>query len=41
MRGGGINLEIEIYSTNLANETNPRTPMHEIKGGTIVNSAYR
>jgi hypothetical protein len=31
MRGTGIDLNVEIYSTKPANETNPRTPMHEIK----------
>jgi hypothetical protein len=33
MRGAGIDLEVEIYSTKLANETNPWTPMHESKKG--------
>jgi hypothetical protein len=31
MRGAGIDLEVEIYSTKLANETSPWTPMYEIK----------
>jgi hypothetical protein len=33
MRGAGIDLEVEIYSTKLADETSPRTPLHEIEGG--------
>jgi hypothetical protein len=28
MRGTGIDLEVEIYATKLANETSPWTPMH-------------
>jgi hypothetical protein len=32
MRGAGIDLEIEFFSKKVANETSPRTPMHEIKG---------
>jgi hypothetical protein len=41
MLGAGIDLEVEMYSTKLADETSPWTPMHEIKGGTSENSAYR
>jgi hypothetical protein len=33
MHGAGIDLEVEIYSTELANETSPWTPVHEMKGG--------
>jgi hypothetical protein len=32
MRGTGIDMEVEIYATKLANETSPSTPMH----GTII-----
>jgi hypothetical protein len=32
MRGTGIDFEVEIYATKLANETSPWTPMHGIKG---------
>jgi hypothetical protein len=41
MRGTGIDVEVEIYATKLANETSPWTPMHGIKGRTSENSAYR
>jgi hypothetical protein len=43
MCGAGIDLEAEIYSMKLANETSPRTSMHDIKGEegeTSENSAY-
>jgi hypothetical protein len=33
MRGAWIDLEVEVYSTKLANETSPGTPMHEIERG--------
>jgi hypothetical protein len=32
MRGTGMDLEVEIYATKLANEKSPWTPMHGIKG---------
>jgi hypothetical protein len=32
MRGAWIDVEVEINSMKLANETSPRTLMHEIKG---------
>jgi hypothetical protein len=41
MRGAEIDLEVEMYATKLANETSPRTPMHEIIGRTSEKSAYR
>jgi hypothetical protein len=36
MREGGIDLEVEIYATKLANKTSPWTQMHEIKGELIL-----
>jgi hypothetical protein len=36
MRGTGIDLEVEIYATKLANETSPWTPMHGIAVGRII-----
>jgi hypothetical protein len=41
MREAGIDLELEIYSTNLASETSQKTLMYEIKRrGKGENSAY-
>jgi hypothetical protein len=39
MRGTGIDLEVDIYATKLANERSPWTPMYGIKGE-LVNSNY-
>jgi hypothetical protein len=36
MHAAGIDLEVETYSTKLANETSPWTPMHEIKRGILA-----
>jgi hypothetical protein len=40
-RKNAIDLEVEIYATKLANENSPWAPMHEIKGETSENGAYR
>jgi hypothetical protein len=41
MHGTEIDVDVEINSTKLANETSPQTPMHEIEGRISENSAYR